>query len=133
LPRQAIAHLHQRERGEDAGALIFTNGAGHKLEQWDRAGKRLQALSGTSGWHRHDIRRTCATLMGELGTAPHVVEVALGHTLKTSSDGSSVSRVAQVYNRSRYRQEHAAALQMLADELDRITAGENANIVRLRA
>jgi integrase len=130
LPRQAMDFL--RERGGD-DALVFVNTAGHKLNScWDRATKRIMVLSATSGWHRHDIRRTGATLMGELGVGPHVIEVALGHALRTSSDGSTVGRIAGVYNRSRYRAEHADALQRLADELDRIVTGER-TIVRLRA
>jgi integrase len=132
LPTQAVGYLRNKARGGD-GDLVFTNGAGHKLAHWDVASKKLQALTGTAAWHRHDVRRTCATLMGELGIAPHVIEVCLGHALRTSSDGSTVGRIAQVYNRSRYRAEHAEALQKLADELDRIASGAADNVVRLRA
>ena len=50
-----------------------------------------------------DTDRMAATLMGELGTDPHVIEVALGHvTLHTG--------LASVYNRARYRPQVAAAL-----------------------
>jgi hypothetical protein len=87
---------------------------------WDRATKAIQAQSGTAGWHRHDIRRTVASLMGDLGIAPHVIEVALGHALRSSSDGSGLSRVATTYNTSRYRDEHVDASQRLADELERL-------------
>jgi integrase len=130
LPAQALAFLREQVRGE-ADDLVFTNSVGHKLSHWDRVTKQIYKLSGTTGWHRHDIRRTAATFMGELGVAPHIIEVCLGHTLRTSSDGSTVGRIAATYNRSRYRAEHADALQRLADELDRI--GEDTNIIRLRA
>ena len=53
--------------------------------------------------------------------------------MRISSDGSVVGRIAATYNRSRYRSEHKAALQRLADELDRIVAGDTENVVRLRA
>jgi integrase len=133
LPRQALDFLrvHGDARGGDA--LVFANGNGHKLSHWDRATRQIQVRTGTAGWHRHDIRRSVATLMGELGVTPHIVEVCLGHALRTSSDGSTVGRIAQVYNRSRYRAEHAEALQLLADELDRIASGAADNVVRLRA
>jgi integrase len=134
LPKQAMDLLREQPRTTDDG-LIFTNTVGNQLTHWDLTTKRVQALSNTTGWHRHDIRRTVATLLGDLGTPPHAIEVALGHALRTSSDGSSVSRIAAIYNKSRYRSEHADALQRLADELDRIVAGEDADnrIVRLRA
>jgi integrase len=131
LPRQALAFLHER-RGADADDLVFVNVIGNKLGHWDRVTKRIHAASSTSSWHRHDIRRTVATLMGDIGVAPHIIEVALGHALRTSADGSPVSRIAEIYNKSRYRAEHADALQRLADELDRIRSGED-NVVRLRA
>jgi integrase len=134
LPRQALAMLQACCEGLSADALVFTNTEGRRMQNWHLATRRIQQASDTTGWHRHDIRRTVATIMGDLGTPPHVIETALGHKLRTSADGSPVSRIAQVYNRSRYRPEHADALQRLADELDRIRTGEDADkIVRLRA
>jgi integrase len=130
LPVQALASL---QRLEHVGDLIFVGNSGGHLVNWTDVTRRLQKRSGTAGWHRHDIRRTAATLMGELGIAPHVIEVALGHALRTSSDGTPLGNVAGIYNRSRYRAEHADALQRLADELDRIAAGGGDNVVRLRA
>lgn len=114
----------------DPAALVFTSKRGGALVNWDRATKAVHDASGTGGWHRHDIRRSVASLMGDLGIAPHVIEVCLGHALRSSSNGSSLSKVATVYNRSRYHQEHAAALDQLAGELDRIEHG-GAKIVRL--
>jgi integrase len=131
LPWQAVALLNDRHRDGTDG-LVFVNAIGNKLGHWDAATKRIQAASGTSSWHRHDIRRSVATIMGDIGVAPHIIEVALGHALRTSSNGSPVSRIAEIYNKSRYRAEHTDALQRLADELSRIEAGED-NVVLLRA
>jgi integrase len=137
LPKQALAFLRARqvEKGGAPDNLVFANRVGRQLGHWDEPTKRVQALSHTSGWHRHDIRRTGATLMAELGVAPHVIEMALNHTMRTSSDGSTVGRIAATYNRSRYAADHARALQKLADDFDTIAAGETATgtVVRLRA
>ena len=103
--------------------LIFTTETGTPLGNWDRAGKWFQTASGTTGWHRHDLRRSAATLMGELGTDPHVIEAALGHVTLHSG-------LASIYNRSRYRQQVAEALQRLADALEGIERG-GADIVPL--
>ena len=68
------------------------------------------------GWTRHDLRRTGATMLGEMGELPDIIEAALNHV-------SIRSPLAATYNRSRYRPQVAAALQRLADALDGIEAG----------
>jgi integrase len=82
---------------------------------WYAAQMRINRLSGTEGWHRHDLRRTGATLLGELGVIPDIVEAALNHV-------SIRSPLAATYNRSRYRPQVAEALQRLADKLDEFVA-----------
>jgi integrase len=97
-------------------ALVFATAAATPLGNWDRETKALQQQSGTAGWHRHDLRRTGATMLGELGELPDIIEAALNHV-------SIHSALAATYNRSRYRPQVAAALQRLADALDRIELG----------
>jgi integrase len=124
LPRQA-SNLLQRIGGGDPGELVFPSKRGRRLDNWDRETKHLQSVSETSGWHRHDLRRTVATLLGDLGFPPHVVSVVLGHA--HIAEGATA-----VYARSRYQREHREALQALADEIDRIVTGEK-NVLRLAA
>ncbi|CCT58802.1 tyrosine-type recombinase/integrase [Acetobacter pasteurianus] len=121
LPRQALEILKEKQTDRQPDDLLFPNRNGGSLDNWDRVTKRLQIASGTGGWHRHDIRRTCATLLGDLGTMPHIIERVLNHVLATGGDGSALSSVARTYNISRYREDHAQALQRLADRLDAIT------------
>lgn len=118
LSRQALDLLRRLGPGEPE-ALIFCTATGSALGNWDRAGKRLMAESGTAGWHRHDLRRTAATMLGEMGELPDIVEAALNHV-------NIRSPLAALYNRSRYRPQVAAALQRLADALDGIVAGDGA-------
>ncbi len=122
LPPQAVDLLRSFDPGKPY-ALVFPSKKGAMLSNWDRETKRLHALSGTSGWHRHDLRRTVATMLGDLGFAPHVVSVVLGHA--HIAEGATA-----VYARSRYQREHGEALQALADEIERVVAGEN-KLVRL--
>jgi integrase len=117
LPRQAADLLKAfGTRDEKPDGLVFSSRRGGFLSSWDRETKRLHRLSGTSGWHRHDLRRAVATLLGDLGFAPHVVSVVLGHA--HIADGATA-----VYARSRYQREHREALQALADEIDRLVSG----------
>jgi integrase len=105
-------------------ALIFATSTGASLGNWDRETKALQAASGTAGWTRHDLRRTGATMLGEIGELPDIIEAALNHV-------SIRSPLAATYNRSRYRPQVAAALQRLADALDGIETGAG-GVVPLR-
>jgi integrase len=122
LPRQAITLLLSLRPAEaDPAAYVFTTND-RALGDWEGATERLQTASGTRGWHRHDLRRTAATMLGELGVVPEIIEAALNHvTIR--------SRLATIYNKSRYRPEVAVALQRLADALDGIVSG-GAEVVR---
>src|SRR6185312_5207776 len=118
LSRQAVALLTAlRQEGARPADRVFSVGrrspvAGGEtrapLGNWDRETKLIQQASGTSGWHRHDLRRTGATRLGELGVMPELIQAALNHI-------AIRSHLAVVYNRSRYRPQVAAALQQLAD------------------
>jgi integrase len=133
LSRQAMDLLRSRLPADDAGnpqrpepsALVFSTSTGAPLGNWDRETKALQEVSGTGGWTRHDLRRTGATMLGEMGELPDIIEAALNHV-------SIRSPLAATYNRSRYRPQVAAALQRLADALDGIEAG-SAKVLPLRA
>ena len=59
----------------------------------------------------HDLRRTFATRLNELKVGPHVVEKILNHKM---------AGVLAVYNQADYKDERVAAMQLWADELERI-------------
>jgi integrase len=117
LPPQAMSLLRSIDEG-NPGALVFPSQRGAMLGNWDRFTKALQKISGTSDWHRHDLRRTIATKLGDLRFEPHVISVVLGHT--HIAQGATA-----IYARSRYERQHAEALQAVADELDRIVTGDS--------
>jgi integrase len=117
LSRQAAGLLAgMKPNGAKPEDLIFSTTGGLRLANWDKGTQPLQTASKTEGWTRHDLRRTAATLMGELGEQPHVIEAALNHA-------AVHSQLAATYNQARYRPEVETALQRLADALDGIVAG----------
>jgi integrase len=125
LSRQARAILQARQPEKPhPDARIFAAPRGGTLARWDSETKRIMAASDTSGWHRHDLRRTGATLLGELGVEPHIIEAALNHA-------HIGGQLAAIYNRHRYGPQVAEALQRLADALDGIATG-GAVVVPLR-
>jgi integrase len=122
LSRQALAVLAGMGEPSPDG-LIFRSQRGRALLNWDRATKLVWTETKTSDWQRHDIRRTGATLLGELGVDPHIIEAALNHA-------ALHSQLASLYNRARYLPQVRQALELLGDRLDGIAAG-GAEVVRL--
>lgn len=66
--------------------------------------RKLDVFAQVSDWTLHDLRRSAATHMARLGTAPHVIERLLNHVSGTFGG------VAGVYNRFQYLDEMRAAL-----------------------
>jgi integrase len=91
--------------------LLFVGPRGSKLSNWDRWLKATNAKTGIAGWSAHALRRTTATLAGDLGAPPHIVSVILGHS---NVGGQLLAR----YNQSKYGCEHLQMLQNVADKLD---------------
>jgi integrase len=114
LSRQALALLEQKQRGEPDD-LVFAGERGARLINWPRWSARMERRLGFDV-SPHALRRTCATLAGDLGQPPHVVSALLGHR-------SIGGLLHSGYNQSRYRPEVAVALQMVADMLDALERG----------
>ena len=67
-------------------------------------------------WRHHDLRRTVATRMADLGIEPHVIKAVLNHVSGTKAG------VAGVYNRSLYAAEKRAALKTWANHIRAVLA-----------
>jgi integrase len=78
-------------------------------------------------WRLHDIRRTVATRMGDLGVQPHVVEAVLNHV------SGSKAGVAGVYNLALYEAEKRAALGLWAEHVRSVVQQSERKVVALRA
>ena len=117
LSTQAVALLEEIGVGEPNEPLFPTR-KGTMLGNWDRETKVLQKVSDTTSWHRHDLRRTGATMLGKMEVPPDFVEAVLNH-------GPIHSPLAAAYNQARYLSTQRIALQQLADKLDELaTEGE---------
>jgi integrase len=86
---------------EGEGDLLFP--ARGKTETsfsgWSKAKREFDAPLGLAPWTLHDLRRTYATKLAELGTPIHVTEKLLNHVSGT------LSGVAGIYNRHAYWEE----------------------------
>jgi integrase len=93
--------------------FVFGEGRGG-FSGWSKSKTRLDARIAKAGavvrpWRLHDLRRTAATRLGELGTLPHVIEATLNHI------SGHKAGVAGIYNRATYAKEKREALNRWAD------------------
>jgi integrase len=98
------------------------------MNAWNDAKRALDARLGNSVeyWTLHDLRRTAATRLADLGVQPHIIEVILNH-----HSGGHRSGVAGIYNRSSYEREVTAALGLWADHVRALAEGGSRKVVKL--
>jgi hypothetical protein len=87
-----------------------------RLSHWHQKAELDQRLT-IKPWRVHDLRRSLATRLCDLGIAPHVVEQILNHQSGHKGD------VAGIYNRSNYERETRNALALCADHVRSIIEG----------
>lgn len=122
-PAWSILEAHPRRAGR---AFVFGEGQGG-FSGFSRAKDSLDAECKVTDWTLHDLRRTAATRMADLGVQPHVIEAVLNHV------SGHKAGVAGIYNRSTYAAEKRAALDLWASHVMTILAqAGGANVTRLR-
>lgn len=121
LPPIALDILRSVSR---RGEHVF--GRSNGFGSWSDLKTKIDKHSKVSGWTLHDLRRTVATGMNELGIAPHVVEQILNH------QSGHKRGVAGVYNRSSYQREVKAALTIWAEHIAALVEGRDSKVVSLQ-
>jgi integrase len=115
-----IATVPQRANRDQ----LFGERCAGGFSQWSKCKEALdQRLTIAEAWTLHDIRRSCATGLANLGTPPHVVEHVLGH-----QNGHKVERT---YNHSSYTNEVCTALGLWEDHVRALIAGGKRKVVVL--
>ncbi|MGB6288213.1 MAG: tyrosine-type recombinase/integrase [Xanthobacteraceae bacterium] len=106
---------------------LFGARADKGFTNWNEAKIALDKRAQIAPWVLHDLRRTVATQMGQLGIAhPHIIEAVLNHV------SGHKAGVAGIYNRSSYEREVRNALAAWADHIRAITTGSERRIVPIR-
>jgi integrase len=111
--------LRVMKRGKQRAALVFSPLGTKPFRDFPRAKRRLDQLSGVTGWRLHDLRRTCVSGMARLGVAPHVADKILNHQTGT------ISGVAAVYQRHEFLAERKTALDLWGAHVDRLLREES--------
>jgi integrase len=111
--------------------LVFGYGSG-PFSAWSQAKRALDARIGASigktlaPWRIHDVRRSVATGMAEIGIQPHIIEAVLNHA------SGHKAGVAGIYNRATYETEKRRALEIWANQLLAWVDGRGSNVTPMR-
>jgi integrase len=114
LSRQAKAIVERQPR-RNSSEFLFSDVQGFK--NWDAAKQSLDQRLRIAPFTLHDLRRSCATGMAEIGTQPHIIEAVLNHV------SGHKGGVAGIYNRASYVEPMKEALQRWADYVEALIAG----------
>ena len=112
--------------------LVFGDGGG-PFSGWSRCKERLDQRIAKANdgkplpdWTIHDLRRSTATHMAEIGVLPHIVEAVLNHV------GGHKAGVAGTYNRATYEKDKRDALILWAEHLAAIVKDRPGKVTPLR-
>jgi len=89
----------------------------HGFASWGDGKIEIDKRSGVANWTIHDLRRTAATRMADLGVQPHIIEQILNH------QSGHRRGPAGIYNRSPYEREVRAALALWCDHVRALVEG----------
>jgi integrase len=113
LSSEAIVVLNKANR---IGTFVFSLDGARPFQDFGRAKRELDAVSGVKDWRLHDLRRTCVSGMARLGVPPHVADKILNH------QSGTISGVAAVYQRHEFLAERKDALERWGTHVAQIVA-----------
>jgi integrase len=122
LPRQTVAALDRWHRfvGRD---YLFGRGP-NGFQAWSQSKRRLdERLGFDQSFDLHDIRRSVQTRLISLGVSRDVVSRVLNHAM---------GPVDEIYDHHHYLPEKSVALQLWADDLQRIVTQHSVKVIALR-
>ena len=127
LPPMALDILRAIPRHEGRDYVFGQRGDG--FQRWGAYTAALRdRLGDMPPWTLHDLRRSTATGMAEIGIEPHIIEAVLNHI------SGHKGGVAGIYNRARYAEQMRIALQRWADHVVGLRESKSgkANVVPIR-
>jgi integrase len=105
--------------------LVFGARNERGFSTWHKTKQDLDQRARIPEWRIHDLRRTFATGLGDLGIEPHVIECCLNHV------GGFRAGVAGTYNYSKYGPAMRQAVELWADHLRSVTTGASRKVVAI--
>jgi integrase len=116
LMREVIATVDRRDGHDNLfGRKQFTG--------WAIGKSALDEKLGLRPWVTHDLRRSVATGMANIGVQPHIIECVLNH------QSGHRRGVAGTYNRSPYERESRDAMLRWSDHISALIEGRESKVV----
>jgi len=112
---QVLKLLIKRKRGKSECVFESSRLKNEPIWWLQKASDRIKDISGVSDFRIHDLRRTAASYMAQLGTDRTTLGKVLNHKSLAGDD-----QVTAIYDRYDYMKEKREALQKWADYLDKI-------------
>jgi integrase len=126
IPMSATVKSLLQSRDQSDRHLIFGQGEG-PFSGWSKAKTALDRRTGPlKHWTVHDLRRSVATGMADIGIQPHIIEAVLNHV------SGHKGGVAGIYNRSSYAAEKAQALALWDEHLTDVIQGRKSKLVAMQ-
>jgi integrase len=125
VPLSGTARAIIEGRVSNGRPLVFGRGLGG-FSGWTHSKRRLGELVKIPHWVIHDLRRSTATGMADLGIQPHVIEAALNHV------SGAKAGVAGIYNHSTYEVEKRTALDRWAEHVGSLAENKPSNVTPMR-
>jgi integrase len=130
VPLAPAAQLILSGRPRD-DEFVFGRASGQPLGGWGACKAALDLRISARGaklehWVHHDLRRSMATRMAELGTAPHVIEAVLNHV------SGHKAGIGGVYNKSQYPEQKRITLAKWAEHVTTLGGERAATVVQFR-
>ena len=120
LMQSIIESVPRRDRFD----ILF--GYRHGFTGWSIGKRALDKRLGLPHWTHHDIRRSTATGLADLGVEPHIIEEILAHR------SGHKRGPAGIYNRSAYASQVRTALLMWSDHIHALVKGGERKVVPMR-
>jgi integrase len=122
MAREIITAVPQRADRD----RVFGRDCSYGFSSWSVAKDLFDDTAGINDFTVHDIRRSVATGMADIGIAPHIIEQILNHV------SGHKGGVAGIYNRSNYEREVKQALALWTDHVRSLITGDKRKVVPLR-
>ena len=103
--------------------LLFGTSADYGFSSWHKGKAALDGSANVSDWVVHDLRRSVATGLADIGVAPHIIEAILNH------QSGHKAGPAGIYNRSSYEREVRNALALWEDHVRTIVEGGERKVI----
>jgi integrase len=135
LPPLAQDIVRSVPRIEGPANFVFSTNGRTPSGSWNRVKAKLDETMLTlareehgdgatiEAWVIHDLRRSAASGMADIGVPPHIIEACLNH-----SSGAK-GGIAGVYNRAEYSKEKTDALIRWSEHVQRVVSGESGTVV----